>query len=50
MESIFVSLLTVAPEGIEISIGSLLSKASPVVQGVLVVLVLILGHRRTVYR
>jgi biopolymer transport protein TolQ len=40
MESIFVSLLTVAPEGIEISIGSLLSKASPVVQGVLVVLVL----------
>lgn len=40
MESIFVSLLTVAPEGIDMSIGSLLAKASPVVQGVLVVLVL----------
>jgi biopolymer transport protein TolQ len=40
MDSILVQLITAAAPGEEISITSLLAKASPVVQGVLVVLVL----------
>jgi biopolymer transport protein TolQ len=40
MDSIFVSLLTVVPDGQDITIASLLTKASPVVQGALVVLVI----------
>lgn len=40
MDSLFVQLVTAAPPAEEISIMSLLAKASPVVQGVLVILVL----------
>ncbi len=40
MESIYVTLVTLATEGAEISIGSLLVQATPVVKGVLLVLIL----------
>lgn len=40
MDSIFVNLITLANEGQDISISSLLAQASPVVKGVLVLLVL----------